>query len=315
MAESLTNPAGDYTLRGGEARTSGAGMATHPFDDRDGLIWYDGALVPWREARLHVLSHGLHYATAVFEGERAYDGTIFRLHEHTARLIGSGRLIGFEIPFDAATIDAACREVLARNGLEDAYVRPIAWRGTEQLAVSPAGTRIHLAIACWEWPHVFGSDPPAGLRLMAARWKRPHPGSAPVRAKASGLYMIGSMAKAEAEQAGWDDALMLDWRGHVAEVTGANIFFVFDGALHTPTPDCFLDGITRQSVIAIARRLEMRVVERTIMPDEIARASEAFITGTAAEVSAVRQIGEHAYTPGRITETLVRAFCTLVRSR
>jgi branched-chain amino acid aminotransferase len=290
-------------------------MATIPFDDRDGVIWCDGAFVPWREARLHVLTHGLHYATAVFEGERAYGGTVFQLRRHTERLLGSARLLGFEIPFAADAIDAASIQVLAHNGLTDAYVRPIAWRGTEQLAVSPAGTRIHLAIACWEWPHVFGSDPMAGLRFAMARWKRPHPETAPVQAKASGLYMIGSMAKAEAEAAGCDDALMLDWRGRVAEATGANIFFVFDGALHTPTPDCFLDGITRQAVIGIARRQQMQVVERAILPEEIAQASEVFITGTAAEVTAVRQIGEHTYTPGRITETLVAEFRKLVRGK
>ena len=288
-------------------------MATTPFDDRDGAIWWDGALVPWREAQLHVLSHGLHYATSVFEGERAYDGSIFRLREHTDRLLGSARLLGFEIPFTAAAIDAAAEQVLAANGLADAYVRPIAWRGTEQLAVSPKGTRIHLAIACWEWPNVFGSDPMAGLRLARARWRRPHPQTAPVQAKAAGLYMVGSMAKAEAEAAGWDDALMLDWRGHVAEATGANVFFVFDGALHTPRPDSFLDGITRQAVIALARTRGIEVIERAVMPDEIGRADEVFITGTAAQVTAVRQIGEHAYTPGKITETLVRDFARLVR--
>lgn len=288
-------------------------MATIPFDDRDGVIWFDGALVPWREARLHVLSHGLHYATAAFEGERAYRGTIFRLREHTERLLQSARLIGFELPFTAAEIDAACNAVLAANGLTDAYVRPLAWRGTEQLAVSPKGTRIHVAIACWEWPHVFGADPMAGLRLATARWRRPHPDTAPVRAKASGLYLIGSMAKAEAEAEGRDDALMLDWRGHVAEATGANIFFAIDGALHTPTPECFLDGITRQAVIGLARERQIRVIEREILPDEMGRAGEVFITGTAAQVTAVRQIGELSYTPGRITETLVRDFAQLVR--
>jgi branched-chain amino acid aminotransferase len=288
-------------------------MATIPFDDRDGVIWLDGALVPWRDARLHVLSHGLHYATAAFEGERAYGGVIFRLREHTDRLLNSARLIGFEIPFTAAEIDAACNAVLAANGLTDAYVRPIAWRGTEQLAVSPKGTRIHVAIACWEWPHVFGADPMAGLRLAVARWRRPHPDTAPVRAKASGLYLIGSMAKAEAEAEGLDDALMLDWRGHVAEATGANIFFALDGELHTPTPECFLDGITRQAVIGLARERQIRVVQREILPQEMRRADEVFITGTAAQVTAVRQIGDLSYTPGRITQTLVDDFAQLVR--
>jgi len=288
-------------------------MATIPFDDRDGVIWLDGALVPWREARLHVLSHGLHYATAAFEGERAYGGTIFRLREHTERLLNSARLIGFEVPFTAAAIDAACNAVLAANGLTDAYVRPIAWRGTEQLAVSPKGTRIHVAIACWEWPHVFGADPMSGLRLAMARWRRPHPDTAPVRAKASGLYLIGSMAKAEGEAEGWDDALMLDWRGRVAEATGANIFFVQGGELHTPTPECFLDGITRQAVIGLARERQIRVVERDILPEEMRGADEVFITGTAAQVTAVRQIGELSYKPGPVTRTLVEDFARLAR--
>jgi branched-chain amino acid aminotransferase len=288
-------------------------MATVPFDDRDGVIWWDGALVPWREARLHVLSHGLHYATSVFEGERAYRGVVFRLREHTERLLNSARLLGFEIPFTAEAIEAACHQVLAANGLTDAYVRPIAWRGTEQLAVSPKGTRIHLAIACWEWPHVFGADPMAGMRLALARWRRPHPNTMPVQAKASGLYMIGSMAKGEAEAEGWDDALMLDWRGQVAEATGANIFFAFDGELHTPTPECFLDGITRQAVIGLARERQITVVERPILPEEIGKANEVFITGTAAEVTSVRQIGELHFAPGPMTEALIGDFRRLVR--
>ncbi|MBV9784496.1 MAG: branched-chain amino acid aminotransferase [Acidisphaera sp.] len=288
-------------------------MTLVPFDDRDGLIWYDGALVAWREARLHVLSHGLHYASAIFEGERAYGGSIFRLREHTERLIASGAILGFQIPWSAATIDAACREVLAANGLSDAYVRPVAWRGTEQLAVAGAGTRIHLAIACWEWPNVFGADRMGGRRMCIADWKRPHPETAPVRSKASGLYMIGTLAKNAAEAAGYDDALMLDWRGQVAEATGANVFFVIDGELHTPVPDCFLDGITRRTVMALARQRQMKVVERAIMPEEMARASEAFLAGTAAEISAVRQIGPYSFTPGDVTATLLGDFEKLVR--
>jgi branched-chain amino acid aminotransferase len=290
-------------------------MTAAPFDDRDGVIWYDGTLVPWRQAKLHVLSHGLHYATAVFEGARAYGSSIFRLREHTERLLGSARLLGFAIPFSAEAIDGACNQVLAANGLKDAYVRPIAWRGTEQLAVSPKGTRIHLAVACWEWPHVFGADPMAGLRLAIARWRRPHPDSAPVRAKASGLYMIGSMAKAEAEAEGWDDALMLDWRGRVAEATGANIFFVFGEELHTPLAECFLDGITRRSVIELARRRQIRVIERDMWPSEIRRADEVFITGTAAQITAVRQIGENTYKPGAVTAAMIEDFRRLVDAR
>ncbi|HUZ63922.1 MAG TPA: branched-chain amino acid aminotransferase [Acetobacteraceae bacterium] len=288
-------------------------MALVPFDDRDGTIWQDGVLVPWRDAKLHLLSHGLHYASAVFEGERAYAGNIFRLRTHTDRLINSGRILGFEIPYSADEIDAACRQVLAANGLIDAYVRPIAWRGAEQLSVSAQQTKIHLAIATWAWPNLFGADRMKGVRLGMAAWKRPHPETAPTASKAAGLYMIGTLSKHAAEAAGFDDALMLDWRGQVSEATGANVFFVLDGELHTPTPDCFLDGITRRTVMALARKRQMKVVERAIGLDEIGRASEVFLAGTAAEVTPVRQIAEHAYTPGRITETLLKDYDALVR--
>jgi len=288
-------------------------MTLVPFDDRDGWIWMDGALRPWRDATLHVLTHGLHYASAVFEGERAYRGTIFRLRDHTQRLIGSARILGFAIPWTAAEIDAACEAVLQANGLTDGYVRPIAWRGTEALSVSAAGTTIHLAIAAWPWPSYFGADRMAGIRMAEANWKRPAPDTAPTAAKCTGLYMIGTMAKQQAEAEGCSDALMLDWRGRVAETTSANIFFVIDGALHTPEPDCFLDGITRRSVIALARQQQMQVVARPIEAAEIARASEVFLAGTAAEVTAVRAIGPHSFTPGRITETLMHAYGDLVR--
>ena len=248
-------------------------MTLVPFDDRDGWIWMDGALRPWRDATLHVLTHGLHYASAVFEGERAYRGTIFRLRDHTQRLIGSARILGFAIPCTAAEIDAACEAVLQANGLTDGYVRPIAWRGTEALSVSAAGTTIHLAIAAWPWPSYFGADRMAGIRMAEANWKRPAPDTAPTAAKCTGLYMIGTMAKQQAEAEGCSDALMLDWRGRVAETTSANIFFVIDGALHTPEPDCFLDGITRQSVIALAHQHQMQVVVRPIEAAEVASAS------------------------------------------
>jgi branched-chain amino acid aminotransferase len=287
-------------------------MTALPFDDRDGWIWLDGSLVPWRDARLHVLSHGLHYASAVFEGERAYGGRIFRLREHTERLIGSGRILGFEIPFAAEAIDAACEAVLRANGLTDGYVRPIAWRGSEQLAVSATGTSIHLAIGAWPWPSYFGTERMRGIRVAEAAWRRPSPETAPVHAKASGLYMIGSLSKLKAEQEGCSDALMLDWRGLVAETTGANIFLVIDGEVHTPVPDCFLDGITRRTVIGLARRNQMKVVERQIRPEELGRASEVFLTGTAAEVTAVREIGAHRFTPGAITETLMKDYDRLV---
>jgi branched-chain amino acid aminotransferase len=288
-------------------------MALIPFDDRDGVIWMDGALVPWRDARLHVLSHGLHYASGVFEGERAYDGHVFRLRTHTERLLASGRILGFEIPYAPNVIDAACRQVLAANGLTEAYVRPIAWRGSEKLSVAGHDTTIHLAIACWAWPNLFGENRMRGVRLGIANWRRPHPQTAPTASKASGLYMIGTLAKHDAEAAGFEDAMMLDWRGQVAEATAANMFFVFDGELHTAIPDCFLDGITRRTVMALARKRQMKVVERVILPEEISRASEVFLAGTAAEVTPVRQIGPNDYTPGAVTETLLRDYERLVR--
>jgi branched-chain amino acid aminotransferase len=288
-------------------------MELVPFDDRDGWIWWDGALVPWRDAKLHVLSHGLHYASAVFEGERAYAGNIFRLREHTERLINSARIMGFAVPYSAEQIDTASNQVLAANRLTDAYVRPIAWRGSEMLAVAAQRTKIHLAIAAWPWPSYFGDDRMTGIRMDMAEWKRPSPQTAPTAAKATGLYMIGTLAKHRAEQQGFADALMLDWRDNVAETTSANVFFVMDGELHTPDPDCFLDGITRRSVISLARQQQIKVVERHITGSEIGRATEVFLAGTAAEVTPVRRIGEHSYTPGRITETLLKGYDALVR--
>ena len=288
-------------------------MALVPFDDRDGQIWWDGELIPWRSAKLHVLSHGLHYASAVFEGERSYNGHIFKLREHTERLIESGRILGFELPFPAQQIDDACNQVLAANGLTDGYVRPLAWRGAEQLSVSAHQTRIHLMVAAWAWPNLFGADRLKGVRLGMAAWRRPHPQTAPTRSKAAGLYMIGTMSKHAVEAEGFDDALMLDWRGQVSEATGANIFFVIDGALHTPIPDCFLDGITRRTVIQLAKKRQIAVVERAIQPEEMGTASEVFLAGTAAEVTPVRQIGELHFTPGAITETLIADYEALVR--
>ncbi|MGC9268890.1 branched-chain amino acid aminotransferase [Acidiphilium sp.] len=288
-------------------------MSLIPFDDRDGMIWWDGALRPWREANLHVLSHGLHYASAVFEGERAYAGNIFRLRDHTNRLIQSGKILGFDIPYTAAEIDAACNEVLAANGFTDAYIRPIAWRGSEQLSVSAQQTRIHLAIAAWAWPNLFGSDRMKGITLGMAQWRRPDPRSAPTASKAAGLYMIGTLSKHAAEAEGFNDALMLTLDGNVAEATGANIFFAIDGALHTPTPDSFLDGITRRTVMALARARQIPVVERHIKPEEMAQASEVFLAGTAAEVTPVRQIGDLHFNPGRITQVLIGDYDALVR--
>ena len=288
-------------------------MALVPFDDRDGHIWFDGVMLPWRDAKLHVLTHGLHYASGVFEGERAYSGNIFKLRAHTERLLASGRILGFEIPWTADQIDAACMQVLAANGQTDAYIRPIAWRGSEMLAVSAQQTKIHLAIATWPWGAYFGADKMAGIRLDIAEWRRPHPQTAPTASKATGLYMIGTLSKHAAEAKGFNDALMLDWRGHISEATGANAFFVMDGEIHTPTPDCFLDGITRRTVMSITKRHQMKVVERTIMPEEMARATEVFLAGTAAEVTPVRQIGQYNFTPSTITETLLNDYEKLVR--
>lgn len=287
-------------------------MALAPFDDRDGWIWMNGQMLPWREAKLHVLTHGLHYASSVFEGERAYGGNIFRLRAHTERLIASASILGMAMPWSAEEIDAACVAVMAANGLTDAYLRPLAWRGTEMLAVSAQNTRTHLAIACWAWPNLFGEARMKGIRLGHAEWRRPSPQSAPTAAKAGSLYTIGTLSKHKAEAEGFDDALMLDHRGAVAEATGANIFFVMDGALHTPEPDGFLNGITRQTVMALARQQQIPVVERMIAPEEIARASEVFVTGTAAEVTPVRAIGALSYTPGRITTALMDDYSALV---
>ncbi len=289
-------------------------MALIPFDDRDGFIWYDGALVPWREAKLHVLTHGLHYGSGVFEGERSYAGNIFRLRQHTDRLINSGRILGFEIPYTADEIDAACAQTLAANGLTEGYVRPLAWRGSEMLAVSAQNTKIHLAIACWEWPSYFNMEERlAGIKLCWADWRRPDPRTAPTASKATGNYMTGTLSKHKAEAEGCADAMMLDYRGQLAEATGANAFFVIDGALHTPTPDCFLDGITRRTVMGLARRRQMTVIERAMQPEELSQVSEVFLAGTAAEVTAVRQIGERHFSPGQITETLIRDYTELTR--
>jgi branched-chain amino acid aminotransferase len=288
-------------------------MALVPFDDRDGMIWWNGHLRPWRDAKLHVLSHGLHYGSAVFEGERAYSGNIFKLREHSERLMRSAELLGYTIPWSVEAIDEACRATLAANNLTDAYIRPIAWRGSEQLAVSAKLTSINLAVAVWAWPNLFGANRMQGVRLGHATWKRPHPETAPTASKAAGLYMIGTMSKHQAEDQGFDDALMLDWRGQVSEATGANIFFVLDGELHTPTPDCFLNGITRRTVMALARRHQIKVVERAIMPEEMKGASEVFLAGTAAEVTPVRQIGELHFTPGPVTERLLHEYEALVQ--
>ena len=281
-------------------------MTTQPYDDRDGFIWFDGALVPWRDAKVHVLTHALHYASAVFEGERAYRGRIFKLTEHSRRLVDSARILGFEIPWSVEAIDRACDETLRANGLSDGYVRPIAWRGSEMMGVSAQGNRIHLAIAAWHWGSYFQEEiKKKGIRMKTSAWRRPPPDAAPVHAKAAGLYMICTLSKHDAEANGYQDALMLDWRGQVAEATGANIFLVLpDGRLHTPTPDCFLNGITRQTVIELARARGIEVVERAIFPEELGQAREVFLTGSAAEVTPVGSIDDHRFTPGEVTRVL-----------
>ena len=276
-----------------------------PFDQREGVIWYDGKLVPWSDATLHVLSHGLHYASAVFEGERAYGGEIFKSTEHSERLRDSAQMLDFEIPYSVAEIDAAKRLVLEKNGQTDAYVRPVAWRGSEMMGVSAQNNTIHLAIASWEWPSYF--DPAQrlkGIRLDMAEYRRPDPNTAPAGSKAAGLYMICTVSKHKAERKGYADALMLDWQGRIAECTGANIFFIADGKIHTPIPDCFLDGITRRTVIALAKKRGIEVIERRLMPEEMANFTECFITGSAAEVTPVGEIAQYRFTPGQITQQL-----------
>jgi branched-chain amino acid aminotransferase len=291
-------------------------MAIIPFDDRDGVIWFDGALVPWRDARLHTLSHGLHYASCVFEGERVYNGAIFELRAHTDRLINSGKTLGFTIPWSADQIDAACKEVVKAQGLKDAYVRPVAWRGSEMMAVSAQQTKIHLAIAAWEWPSYFNPEARLkGIKLTLSKWRRPAPDTAPTAAKAAGLYMICTLSKHAAEAAGYHDALMLDYRGLVAEATGANIFLVQDGKIHTPVPDCFLDGITRKTVIGLARKRGFEVVERQIKLEEFANTQEVFLTGTAAEVTPVGEIDQYRFTPGAVTKALIEDYDALVRGK
>ncbi|MBK5958768.1 branched-chain amino acid aminotransferase [Rhodoplanes elegans] len=276
------------------------------FDKFDGVIWYDGKLVPWTEATLHVLSHGLHYASAVFEGERCYGGEIFKCTPHSERLRRSAGILDFEIPWSVAEIDAAKRLVIEKNGFRDAYVRPIAWRGSEMMGVSAQTNTIHLAIAAWQWPSYFNPEERLkGIRLDLAEYRRPDPKTAPSTAKAAGLYMICTISKHRAERRGYADAMMLDWQGRVAECTGANIFFIKDGVIHTPTADCFLDGLTRQTVIELAKRRGIEVVERRIMPEELTGFTECFITGSAAEVTAVAEIADWKFTPSQITKQLM----------
>jgi branched-chain amino acid aminotransferase len=275
-------------------------------DDRDGYIWFNGNLMPWRGAKVHVLTHGLHYGSCVFEGVRSYNGRIFKLEDHTRRLFASAKTLDMKVPFTEEQLNAAQVEVLRGNNLTDGYLRPLIWRGTESISVSAQAATINVAVACWVWPSYFTMEARMrGIRLQMSDWRRPAPDMAPVHAKAAGLYMICTLSKHKAEAAGYEDALMLDYRGYVAEATGANVFFVAKGEIHTPTPDCFLDGITRKTVIELAKRRGYKVIERHIKPEEMANYQECFITGTAAEVTPVREVGSYKFTPGEVCKTLM----------
>ena len=283
-----------------------------PFDRRDGWIWLDGALRPWREARLHVLSHGLHYASAVFEGERAYGGRVFRLANHGRRLVRSAEIMDLGLPHTAARLDEAVLETLEANGLTEAYVRRVAWRGSEQMGVAARQAKVHVAIAAWDWP----GDPDAarhGLSLTWARYRRPPPDSLPWQAKAAGLYMVNTLSKHHAQSAGHDDAMLLDWRGYIAEATGANVFFLRGRQLHTPVPDCFLGGITRQAIILLARARGLEVFERQIKPAEIARFEGCFLTGSAAEILPVTALGAQRFPVPEPLRRLMADYAELVR--
>ena len=292
-------------------------MQEVPYDDRDGVIWMDGAFVPWRDAKVHYLSHALHYASCVFEGMRAYKGEIFELTAHNQRLHDSAGMLGFEVPYSVAELDAVCREALEKSGYQDAYIRPAAWRGPEQMGVSAQNCKIHLGIAVWQWPSYFTPEARMkGIKIDWAIYNRPDPKTQPVHAKAAGLYMICTLSKHAAEAKGFSDALMLDWRGQLAETTGANMFLVIDGKIHTPTPDCFLNGITRKTVINLAKARGYEVIERPIMPEELNNASEMFVTGTAAEVTPIAQIAEdHTFEVGEITRNLMQDYDDLVNGR
>lgn len=288
-------------------------MSVLPFDDRDGKIWMDGKLVDWRDAKLHVLSHGLHYGSCVFEGERVYNGEVFKLQEHNERLHRSAELLGFKIPYTVEELNEATLETVKAAGYTNAYVRPVAWRGSEMMAISAQKTTIHVAIAVWEWPSYFSKEArEQGLKLRTSEWRRPSPKTAPSASKAAGLYMICTMSKHSAEAAGFHDALMLDYKDRVAEATGANIFLVQNGELHTPTTECILNGITRQTVMQLARDAGIKVVEREILPEEFAKTQEVFLTGSAAEVTPVGAIDDHKFTVGPVTRRLMDDYTNLV---
>lgn len=284
------------------------------YDDRDGKIWLDGQLVDWRSAQVHVLSHAMHYASSVFEGERAYGGKIFKSRAHSERLLASGKLIDFEIPYSVEDIEAAKEAALQANGLSDAYVRAFAWRGAgPDMGVASSRNPVRMAVAVWSWGNYYGDAKMKGAKLDIAKWRRPDPATAPSQAKAAGLYMIATMSKHAAEAKGCSDAMMFDYRGYVAEATGANIFFVKDGEVHTPTADAFLNGITRQTVIEILKEKGIRVIERHIMPEELEGFEQCWLTGTAAEVTPVGQIGDYHFDVGALTRDISESYEILVR--
>ena len=289
-------------------------MIEKAYHDRDGQIWMDGEFLEWRDTKVHLLTHSLHYGSAVFEGDRAYDGEIFRLSDHSERLVKSAKYLGYEIPYSREDIDKACRDTLANSGLKDAYVRPVAWRGSEMMGVASKNNTIHLAVACWHWGAYF-ADKMKGIRLCISDWKRPAPDTSPCKSKAAGLYMICTLAKDKAAATGWDDALMFDYRGRVAECTGAHIFFVRGEELHTPTNDILLEGITHDSVIKLAQARGFKVFKRDISPSEMAHFDECFVVGTAAEVTPVREIDGIHYKPGKVCEAMVNDYDDAVNGR
>ena len=285
------------------------------YDDRDGLIWLDGKLVQWRDANVHLLTHAMHYASSVFEGERAYNGKIFKSHEHSKRLLFSGQELDIPIPYSVDEIEEAKYTVLKANNLTDAYVRALCWRGSgDDMGVASAKNPVRMAIATWEWGAYYGDAKMKGAKLDISRWKRPSPETIPCFAKAAGLYMICTMAKHEAEAKGCSDAMMYDYRGYVAEATGANIFFVRDGVVHTPKPDCFLNGLTRQTVISMLKDKQIDVQERYILPEELHDFDQCWLTGTAAEVTPVGQIGDFTFEVGNLTRTISEDYEKLVRA-
>tara|TARA_B100000686_G_scaffold181105_1_gene188046 strand:- start:624 stop:1511 length:888 start_codon:yes stop_codon:yes gene_type:complete len=292
-------------------------MESIPFDKRSGKIWYNGQSVDWSDAKIHVLSHGLHYASCVFEGERVYDGEIFKLEEHTERLFHSASRLGFKIPYDQKFLNKACKDTVAIQKVKNGYVRPVVWRGSEMMAISAQKTKIHVAIAAWEWGSYF--DPNLklkGIKLDISKWKRPAPDTIPWDTKASGLYMICTLSKHEAEKKGFTDSLMLDYQGNIAEATGANIFFKNKlGEIHTPIPDSFLNGITRRCVIEIAKSKGIKIIERKIEPKEMENFVGCFLTGTAAEVTPVSQIDKYKFSVCNVIKNLSESYQALVRKK